>query len=82
MGKSKRFKVHSTGYTVPWNLLQPHEAQALKNHDQTLERLNERGGLDWKELYAVIQDKDCFGLPEWVTDEYVKRWLGHLVEGS
>lgn len=43
---------------VPWRLVEPHRDRALKNHDQTLERLNERGGLDPLELYAVIQNLD------------------------
>ena len=38
---------------VPWDLVVPHEKQAIRNHDQTLEKLNERGGLDPRELYAV-----------------------------
>lgn len=42
---------------IPWGVVAPHEEQALKNHDQTLERLNERGGLAPEELFAVLQDK-------------------------
>jgi hypothetical protein len=29
--------------TVPWDFLAPHEAQAQRNHSQTLKRLAERG---------------------------------------
>lgn len=29
--------------SVPWELVGAHEAQAMKNHDQTLERLNGEG---------------------------------------
>jgi len=39
---------------VPWDFVAPHEAQAKRNHDQSLERLAERGGLSWLELYAVL----------------------------
>lgn len=42
---------------VPWSLLAPHEAQALRNHDQTLRQLNERGGLGVAEMVAVIDGK-------------------------
>lgn len=42
--------------SIPWRLIAPHEKQAIQNHGQTLERLNERGGLDPKELYAVMHD--------------------------
>lgn len=44
--------------SIPWEVIQPHEEQALKNHRQTLERLAERGGLDYTEAYAVLNDKD------------------------
>jgi hypothetical protein len=40
--------------SVPWRLVEPHEAQAIKNHDQSLERLNERGGLSAGELWCVV----------------------------
>lgn len=43
------------GPSVEWEVIAPHEAQALKNHDQTLKRLAERGGLDVLELYAVLK---------------------------
>lgn len=41
----------------PMELLIPHEAQALKNHDQTLKRLKERGGLGAAELLAIMEDR-------------------------
>lgn len=43
--------------SVPWALVAPHSAQAWRNHDQTLERLAERGGLDPAELVAVLLDR-------------------------
>ncbi len=39
---------------VPWDFVAPHEAQAQSNHDQTLKRLAERGGLSPSELFAVV----------------------------
>jgi hypothetical protein len=44
--------------TIPWHLLDPHEAQALKNHSQTLRRLAERGGLSPDEILAVLEDRE------------------------
>jgi hypothetical protein len=49
-------------FVVPWDLLAPHEAQADRNHQQTLERLAERGGLSAREALAVVEDRplgDC-----------------------
>jgi hypothetical protein len=43
--------------SVPWDLVAPHERQAQRNHDQTLERLAERGGLSPCELVAVLEDR-------------------------
>lgn len=40
--------------SIPWAAIEPHEAQALRNHDQTLARLAERGGLDPVEAAAVL----------------------------
>lgn len=41
--------------SVPWSFVAPHEAQALENHEQTLERLAQRGGLSPSELVAVVR---------------------------
>jgi hypothetical protein len=43
--------------SVPWDAVEPHRAQAQRNHYQTLERLAQRGGLSWSELLAVLQDQ-------------------------
>lgn len=59
--KTRQFRVMDapTGCPqfVPWWLLAPFEPQAKKNHDQTLERLNERGGLAPCEMLAVIEGR-------------------------
>ena len=41
---------------IPWAVLAPHEAQALKNHSQTLEQLANRGGLGPEEAYCIYHD--------------------------
>ena len=43
--------------TVPWTLLAPHEEWAWRNHDQSLERLAERGGLGVCEMLSVIEHR-------------------------
>lgn len=42
---------------IPFEVIEPHESQALKNHGQTLERLAERGGLSYDEALLVLTDK-------------------------
>lgn len=60
----KRFPVlRDVGYRgekeyIPWEVIAPHEAQAHKNHGQSLERLAARGGLSYREMYAVLRDKE------------------------
>lgn len=40
---------------IPFAMIQPHEAQALRNHGQTLERLAQRGGLAASEAVAIMK---------------------------
>lgn len=40
-----------------WEIIAPHEAQAKINHDQSLERLAQRGGLSCYEALCVLQDR-------------------------
>lgn len=44
---------------IPLDIVKAHEKQAIRNHGQTLERLAERGGLDWIEMLFVLEDKNC-----------------------
>lgn len=50
--------------SVPWSLLAPHEAQARRNHSQSLTRLAERGGLSLCEIIAVLEDRDWHSMDE------------------
>lgn len=42
---------------IPWLVIASHEAQAQKNHYQSLKRLAERGGLSVVEAVVVLLDK-------------------------
>lgn len=42
---------------IPFSVIEGHEAQAMRNHGQTLKRLAERGGLDYVETLAVLEDR-------------------------
>lgn len=41
--------------SIPWDRIAPHEAQAKHNHDQTLERLAQRGGLGPGEIRCAVE---------------------------
>lgn len=43
--------------SIPWDVLKPHEVQALRNHKQGLDRLAEHGGLTPCEALAVIEGR-------------------------
>lgn len=43
--------------SIPFAAVAPYEDRAKQNHDQSLDRLNERGGLDVSELWAIVHGK-------------------------
>lgn len=54
----KKFPILETNEFIDWNLIAPHEKQAMENHcGQTLEQLARRHGLSWYELLCVLLDK-------------------------
>lgn len=54
----KKFPILGTNESIDWNLIAPHEKQAMENHcGQTLEQLARRHGLSWYELLCVMADK-------------------------
>ena len=54
----RKFPILGTNESIDWNLIAPHEKQAMENHcGQTLEQLARRHGLSWYELLCVLLDK-------------------------
>lgn len=49
----RRFPIMD-GPSIPWAMIEPHEKQAIANHDQTLTTLAKRGGLECHEALAVL----------------------------
>jgi hypothetical protein len=43
------------GPSVPWWVMAPHEAQSQRNHEQSLERIAERGGFSPAEAWFVVR---------------------------
>lgn len=48
---------------IPWEMIAPHERQADRNHSQTLDGLNRRGGLSACEALAVLEDRPWRRMP-------------------
>ncbi len=61
---------------IPWDAIAPYEGHALANHDQTLQRLAERGGLDPIEAYMVLTGRRWKG--ETFTQEFEKEACAFL----
>lgn len=60
---------------IPYEIIKSHEDQAIKNHGQTLERLTQRGGLSWSEVYAVLTDNDFPLGKNWISEQYYEKKL-------
>lgn len=74
---------HVKGWSIPWDMLTPHEKQALDNHcGQTLKRLAERGGFAACEAIAVLEDRRWTPMdPEKATEilkQKVEKYLTNL----
>jgi hypothetical protein len=64
--------------TLPWSLVEPWRAQAERNHSQTLERLNERGGLAPEELWLAAHGLSLRDLHK-TTESAAGAWLRSLI---
>ncbi len=60
------------GPSVPWEFMAPHEAQARKNHGQTLERLAERGGLGCAEAWVIVHGLKHMDI---LHEEHKRKWI-------
>ena len=60
---------------IPWSIIAPFEKQAKANHYQTLEQLNERGGLDVRELWMVMNNKGYHDKAEMPPHDECCDWL-------
>lgn len=68
---------------IPYDVIKPHEEQALKNHGgQTLDRLAERGGLSWAEAYAVLTDSKIPHGKDYVSEEFYEKKVKEIVSNA
>lgn len=77
-GSEKPHKHPTWPLTVPWAVVEPHEAQARSNHGQTLRRLAERGGLCLQEMVAVLADKE-WRVVKHLSDDQAAAHINDLV---
>ncbi|CAE6900390.1 hypothetical protein [Paraburkholderia domus] len=50
--------------SIPYWIVEQHEAQAKRNHYQTVQRLKERQGCSWRELLAILTDRSFWDVPK------------------
>lgn len=62
-------------YWLPWKFIESWRAQAERNHGQTLERLDERGGLSPAELWCAAHAKYLSAIAEEIDDTRALPWL-------
>lgn len=60
---------------VPWEVVARSEARAIVNHQQGLDRLAARGGLDPVELWCLVHDKPLFPLDTRISYEDALDWV-------
>lgn len=68
--------------SVAWAVVEPARAMAKRNHDQSLERLAERGGLAPGELRCALEGKSLWPHFDDYTAERCaedEAWLANLV---
>lgn len=53
-----------SGPSIPWAIIEPHEQQAQKNHDQSLQTLYDRGGLSAGEALCIMGGVRWGTIPE------------------
>jgi len=64
---------------LPWSMMAPHEAQAQRNHSQSLSRLASRGGLGIDEAWYVL--KDCpYNFRVKLNKDHIRIMLMRLVK--
>ncbi|OFQ51993.1 hypothetical protein [Achromobacter xylosoxidans] len=61
---------------IPFAMIEPHEAQAKRNHGQSLNRLADRGGLAVPEALDILEGRPWASAKNCLNNE---RYLIHLV---
>ena len=65
---------------VPWRMIAPHEAQARKNHGQSLKRLAERGGLSVCECLNVLEGREWTPMSAHTARHDLMAWVEVHIE--
>lgn len=79
----KLFPIHSGVKNkleaIPWEMLAPHEAQAFRNHDQTLNELAQRGGLSYVEALCAMKNSRLPFSQGWPSESEAEEILIQMI---
>jgi len=67
---------------IPWDMIAPHNAQSLENHQQSITRIAERGGFSRCEAIAVLEDRKWSKMTECDADTKLKRMVAEYLEAA
>lgn len=76
MTESFRMPIIHTRFAVTWRPTERDRKRAHENHEQALEGLAERGGVDWSELDAILADETYY---HHIRNEDASRKRVHLI---
>lgn len=68
-------KVLGTKHTIPMGLMMEHKKQAYTNHGQSLDHLDERGGVSAAEAVAIIEDRKFSNIDPSVAQSILERHI-------
>ena len=67
------------GFFIPLEMIVPHECQCKINHQQSLERIAQRGGFSRCEAIAVIEDRPWTSIPVEQADKQLKEMVADWI---
>jgi hypothetical protein len=68
------------GFSIPWEMMLPHEKQSQVNHCQSLKRISERGGFGRCEAIAVLEDRKWTPMSPEDSDKKLKQMVADWIK--
>lgn len=79
MFKIMQDKLPCSVQSVPMSYVLKYQEQLFRNHSQSVERLNERGGLSSRELYCAVNNVSVWRIISGsLKEETANEWLESL----
>ena len=69
----KKYPILGTTEYIPFEMMLEHEKQCYINHNQSVQRLAERGGTDYLETYYILNDSKYLYHAKDDTERYIQN---------